>query len=305
MPADVRSRGAAGKPSGTNAARALAFLVESRQERAVHKISIEQGLRALQRFLMAEWRLALPVALAFLALPPFALGLIVASQIQIPALSGDQVSQDAARQAMLVAIMAMPVWVMPVMLLGGIVMIIGALALQALLLLPRISVGEAIVTALQRLPAWIGASLIVFSILFALLILLGFVVGALPGGASILVVMTSIGFVVSGLYLMLIMPLIIEKRAGPIAALRQGVPFYGNQLPRLIGGMTLFLAGAWIIAMAVQVALGSMLLLAGRLLGQPDLGQDLVALLGALVSAMEWGAFYLLVGCFYLQRARA
>jgi hypothetical protein len=278
------------------AVRALAFLGESRQERAVHKISIEQGLRALQRFLMAEWRLGLPLALAFLALPPFALGLLIA-----PLMPDMPSTIDGVRALSL----SMPGWVTPVMLLGGLVTIIGALALQALLLLPRISVSEAIMTALRCLPAWIGACLIVFAILFAVLIAVGFLLGAAPGGASILVLTTFFGMIVAGLYLVLIMPLIIEKKASPLAALRQGITLYGNQLPRLIGGLILFLAGAWIIAMAVQVALGSVLLLAGRLLGQPELGQVLVALLGALVSAVEWGAFYLLVACFYGQRARA
>jgi hypothetical protein len=275
--------------------RTLAFLDESRQERAVHKISIEQGLRALQRFLMAEWRLALPIALAFLALPPFALGLLIA-----PLMPDMPSTIDGVRALSL----SMPGWVTPVMLLGGLVTIIGALALQALLLLPRISVGEAIMTALRCLPAWIGACLIDFGILFAALILIGFLFSALPGGATILVLTTFFGMVVSGLYLVLIMPLIIERKASPLAALREGITFYGNQLPRLIGGLILFLGGAWILAMAVQVALGSVLLLAGRLLGQPELGQVLVALLGALVSALEWGAFYLLVACFYGQRAR-
>jgi hypothetical protein len=46
------------------------------------------------------------------------------------------------------------------------------------------------------------------------------------------------------------------------------------------------------------------LLLLARLFGQLELGQTLVALLGALVSSLEWGAFYLLVACFYRQRAR-
>jgi hypothetical protein len=295
MAADVRSHEAAGKPSDTNAARALAFLVESRQERGVHKISIEQGLRALQRFLLAEWRLALPLALSFLALPPFVLGLLIAPLMpQMPS------TIDGVRALSL----SMPGWVTPVMLLGGIVTIIGALSLQALLLLPRISVGEAIVTALQRLPAWLGASLIVFAILFAVLILVGFLFGSLPGGASILVLTTFLGMIVAGVYMVLVMPLIIDRRTGPIAALRQGFAFYGGQLPRLIGGLILFLAGAGIVAMAVQVALGSVLLLAGRLLGQPELGQILVALLSAVVSSVEWGAFYLLVACFYVQRTR-
>jgi hypothetical protein len=200
--------------------------------------------------------------------------------------------------------LSMPPWVTPVMLACGLVTVIGALSLQALALLPRISVGEAIVTALKRLPAWIGASFIVFFLMFLLLIGVGFLSSTVPGGASITVLATFVCMVVAGLYMILLMPLIVERASGPVAALREGLAFYGGQLPRLIGGLVLFLFGAWIVAMAIQVALGSVLLLIGRMAGQPELGQILVALLGAIVSAVEWGAFYLLVACFYAQRAR-
>lgn len=261
----------------------------------MHKISIEQGLRALQRFLTAEWRLALPVALAFLALPPFALGLIIA-----PLMPRMPSTIEEVRALSL----AMPDWVTPVMLACAIVTIVGALTLQALALLPRISVGEAIVMALRRLPLWIGASLIVFFLMFVLLIAIGFLFSAVPGGASILVIATFVCMVAAGLYMILLMPLIVDRASGPITALREGFAFYGGQLPRLIAGLVLFLCGAWIVAMAIQVALGSVLLLIGRISGQPDLGQILVALLGAIVSALEWGAFYLLVACFYVQRTR-
>jgi hypothetical protein len=178
------------------------------------------------------------------------------------------------------------------------------MALQALVLLPRISVGEAIVTGLRRLPAFVGMALAVFAALFAMLILLGLVLGPRGAGGSLLVLVTFVGLIVAGLCIALVMPLIVDKGLGPITALRTGLSFYGGQLPRLIGGLLLFSAGAWVVAMAIQVALGSVLLLVGRLLGQPELGQTLVGLLGAIVSAVEWGAFYLLVACFYAQRAR-
>ncbi|QJU56556.1 hypothetical protein HL653_01045 [Sphingomonas sp. AP4-R1] len=261
----------------------------------MHKISIEQGLRALQHFLAAEWRLALPVALAFLALPPFGLGLVLAPLMK---------QMPSTIEGIRALSLSLPGWVTPVMALGGIVTIVGAMTLQALLLLPRISVGEAILAALRHLPAWIGACLIVFAAMFAFLITVGFLVGAGPGGASILVLATFFGMTLAGLYLVLIMPLIVERGMGPLVALRYGFSFYGAQLPRLISGLILFLAGAWILAMAIQVALGSVFLLLGRMIGQPDLGQILVGLLGAIVSSVEWGAFYLLVACFYAQRAR-
>lgn len=261
----------------------------------MQKISIEQGLRALQQFAAAEWRLALPVALAFLALPPLVLGLVVSPLMrEVPA------TMEGMRQLGL----AMPGWVMPAMLLGGLVTIIGAMALQALVLVPRISVGEAILIGLRRVPAWIGASLIVFGVLFAALIVIGLLIGMMRAGATLLVFVTFLGMVVGGLYMILVMPLIVDKAIGPIAALRQTFRVYRGQIVRELAGLALFLAGAWVLAMAIQVALGSVLLLLARLFGQPELGQTFVTLLGALVSAVEWGAFYLLVACFYRQRAR-
>ncbi len=261
----------------------------------MHTLSIEHGLRALRQFLSREWRLALPVALAFLAVPPFVLALILAPLMpQMPS------TIDGVRSLSL----ALPGWVTPLMLAGGLITIVGAMALQALVLLPRISVGEAIVTGLRRLPAFVGMALAVFAALFAVLILLGLVVGPRGAGGSLLVLITFVGLIAAGLCIALVMPLIVDKGLGPITALRTALSFYGGQVPRLIGGLALFSAGAWVVAMAIQVALGSVLLLVGRLLGQPELGQTLVGLLGAIVSAVEWGAFYLLVACFYVQRAR-
>ncbi|MDO6415730.1 hypothetical protein Q4F19_15170 [Sphingomonas sp. BIUV-7] len=256
-------------------------------------ISIEQGLRALQRFVLAEWRLALPVALAFLALPPFIVGLIVAPLLR---------DVPATMSAMRALGQSMPAWVTPLMLAAVLIAVVGALALMALMLLPRISVGEAIATAVRRLPAWIGASLIAFAILFAVLIVIGLLVGSLQSGPWLLIVATLVGMVLTGLYLVLIMPLLIDKALGPIAALQQGFFLYRGQLVRLLGGLVMFLVGAWIVATAIQVALGSVLLLIGRMAGQIELAATLVTLLGALVSALEWGAFYLLVACFYRQR---
>jgi len=271
----------------------LAFRYESRQERAVHNISIEQGLSALQRFVAREWQLALPLALAFLALPPLIVGLIVQ-----PMLRGVTPTITAMRALGL----TMPAWVTPLMFAAGLVTIIGAMALQALVLLPRISVAEAIVTALRRSPAWLGAAVILFGALFAVLIVVGILVSTLPSGASLLVIATLIGMIVAGICMIAIMPLIVDKGFGPVAALREGFAFYRGQIVRLIGGLFVFLAGAWVLGMAINVALGSVVLLVARLLGQPELGNTLVALLGALLSAVEWGTFYLLVACFYLQR---
>jgi hypothetical protein len=188
------------------------------------------------------------------------------------------------------------------MLAAGLVTVIGAMALQALVLLPRISVGEAIAVSLRRMPAWIGAAAILFGGLFAVLIIVGIIVGSLAAGAGVLVAATLVGMIVAGISMVLIMPLIIDNGYGPLAALRQGLVFYRGQIARLIGGLFLFLAGSWVLAMAINVALGSVILIVCRLLGQPELGNTLVALLGAFVSALEWGAFYLLVACFYLQR---
>lgn len=260
------------------------------------KLSIEQGLRALQGFVIREWRLIMPVALAFFALPTLALTVIVSPLLR---------DVPQTMEGMRAFGQAMPGWIMPLMAAASLVIVTGAFALIALAVLPRVSVGEAIAAAVRRLPAWIGATLILFAGLFVILILIGLLVGRTGPGQTVIVLATFLGLSFSAVYLALLMPLMIERRLGPWAAIRTGFGFYRDHLVRLFAGLILFLAGAWVVAMAIQVAAGSVLLLAARLLGAAELGQTLVALLGSLVSAAEWGGFYLLVAFLYRQVSNA
>ena len=258
----------------------------------VQTFSIEQGLRALQRFLVAEWRLALPVALAFLAFPPLILTLVARPFF---------VTAPATFDGMRTLGAALPGWFVPLLALLALVTAAGALALTALAVLPRISVGEAIVTALRRLPIWIAACMIVAAGTFVLLALIATIAAVIGGGQVAIFTATFVTLIAASLYLVLVMPVLVETPLGPIAVLRRAWTIYHGFLPRLAAGLILFVGVAWVASMAVQVALGSVLLLIGRLAGAAEVGQTLAAVLAALVSAVEWGSFYVFAAMLYRQ----
>lgn len=255
-------------------------------------ISIEQGLRALQRFLAAEWRLALPVALAFLAFPPLILSLVVQPFF---------VTAPATLEGMRTLGAALPGWFGPLLAVLALVTATGALALTALAVLPQVSVGEAIVTGIRRLPVWIAACVIVAVGTFILLAIVGTIAALVGGGQVAIFAVTFVALSVASLYLVLVMPVVVDERQGPIAALRGSWRLYHAHLSRLAAGLVLFVAVAWVASMAVQVAAGSVLLLIGRLAGAAQIGQTLATVLAALVSAIEWGAFYLFAAMLYRQ----
>ena len=259
-------------------------------------LSIEANLRWVRAFLADEWRLVLPVALAFLALPPLVLALALPVQVvAMPQTLGDLQALGAA----------MPPWLGPLGIAVTLVSIVGALAIMALALVPRISVGEAILVALRRAPVWIGAALLVLAATIVTLVAVG--TALMLAGLQQAMVMTLIllGLIVATLFLILLMPLVVDRRIGPIAAMRQGLPLYRRGFARSAGACALVWSITWITSVAIRVGVGSLLLMGGIAAGQPETARALAAILASVLASLQWSFFYVFVASLYRSRAGA
>lgn len=260
------------------------------------RISIEQGFSWMQRFLQREWALVLPVALAFLALPPLAAELLVPADRRMATLAA---AADPAQAVRVLAAM------LPALVAVVIAATLGALAITALALVPGISVREALALALRRFPVQFGASLLVSVALtlVAVAVTVGLLLLGLPPLTAQLVLQPLIvaAAAVLSVRLLLLTPLVVDRPVGVFAALRQGWRMTARAAWRLAGGVAVFLVGGIVVLLAVQWALGGLLLAAGQAAGQPELGRALAALVSALASATVSSALFVLLAGFYRQ----
>ncbi len=258
--------------------------------------TIEANLRWERAFLEAEWRLLLPVTLAFLALPPllFSLALPVRFTTMPQTLADVQAIGNA-----------MPGWAGPLGFALMLVTMVGALAVCALAVVPRISVAEAIRLALWRLPAWLGAALIAVGGVTVLAVAVGTALLLAGLAQAIVVLLIVVAWLLAVLFAILLLPLAADRALGPIGLLRGGWTLYRRDTPRLVGGSAAVWVASWTLSFAIQVALGSMLLMAGRAAGQDEIGRTLAALLSSVLGALQWTFFYVFVAGFYRARAGA
>lgn len=259
---------------------------------SVRTISVERALRWLQGFAGREWSLLLPVALAFFALPGLVLAYLTPAITKLP-----QTPEEA--QAMFAAF---PVWWIPLFLATSLTGVIGAMTLIALAVVPRLTVGEAIVLALRKTPIWIVTGLIVTIVFFLGVILLTMLVLASGGGQLLTGFLTILYMAPASLLMVLILPLLVDRRIGPWAVVRASWRLYNGTLLRIAGALILFLVTTYIVSLALRVSLGSLLLLVGRVSGQPQLGELLAMILVSAIGAIAWSGFYLLIAAFYRQR---
>lgn len=263
----------------------------------MRRVSIEQSFVWAQTFVRAEWRLLIPVALAFLALPLLLFELL-APQWMTTAITPPPPGATAAD--LMARLSALPIALVILAL-----SFLGSLAMTALALLPGLSVAEALVLAGRRVGIAIAAGFLI------MLALVGFVIVA-----SLVLTLAGLGVPVQqGLLLGLLfgvglvlwvrlvplLPVIVERRIGPIAAMRLSWNLTHGNFWRVLGALALYLVGCTIVLLAVRTAIGTVLLLLTRAVGAADLGPMLLAILVRAVSALfSMGLAVLIVG-FYRQ----
>lgn len=255
------------------------------------KISIERALRSAQGFARNEWRLALPVALAFLGLPQLIVTLVLMRRVSALQTMADLQSFS----------MNMPWWLTVLLIAMMLLSALGLMALMALALVPRISVREALLLAFRRFPYWLGATTLLLVGIFMVLMLAMILIALARGGEALATAFIFLAMLGGMLFAVLMLPIAVDRAVTPIALLRDGGHLYGRSWGRLTAGLLIYLVTAWIVMMALQVSAGSMLLLLGRLLTSPQTGTILATVLASVVSAIAWGGFALLVAGLYRQ----
>lgn len=261
-------------------------------------LSIEDAFSWTQSFVAREWRLLLPVALAFLALPPLMMDLLVPQSVwQALALAIQSQNPQAASGAMQV--------VMPVM---GVVLLIasfGGLTISAMALIPVISVVEALSLALRRLPTMLGALLLVAAgqVLAAMVLTLIFAAAHLVGaGAQSLLVLTVMGLTLFvTIRLIGLSPIIVTRRISVISAIRESWHISQGAFWRILGVILIYCLGATVVMLAFDYAVGILLNLAMHSLGADELGRAVTAVVQRTVGAMMALGLHLLIAAVFRQ----
>ncbi len=190
-------------------------------------------------------------------------------------------------------------WLIPCLLLT----ITGDIALSRLALRPRTSVGESLRDAFGLLPRALGLMALMIGIGMVLILaaaLLGIMLKTLMGisrdqAAMLGVVMLLPPVIWIGVRLALLWPAVAAGVGGVTVTLSHAMAVTRGHVASLLGLMLVKVALYLLLAVAVQAAGGSVVLLLARLLGASATGEMLVAVLMAAFNAlfmMLWAVLF-------------
>lgn len=258
------------------------------------QLSINRATDWSQGFLRREWRLALPISLAFVGLPAAVLELVAPNGP--PPAPGDPPVFGA--------------WML-VVLPAALVTLLGAAAISALALVPGISVAEALRAGARRLGVLLLASIVgglalgVAATLAAVLLgMLGAVSGAGRGGLLVLTV-AAVGAIalLGGVRLALLTPVVMARPLGAIAALRESWRLTRGHFWLLAAILLMLMLAVLLVSAATQSVAGVAGVLLGRLAGAPAVELVVRALAGALVNALVSMTFCVFMVALYRELA--
>jgi hypothetical protein len=262
----------------------------------VKRVSVDQAFLWSQRFVAREWRLLLPVALAFLALPALLVDLLAPAAIRDVITPLENLQSGTMR-------------VSPAGLALQFVIILlscaGQLALLALALIPRISVREALGVAFTRLGNLIITGLIFFC-LVAVVLVAAVMLLSLTGLAAADMQKIMVGVMLAVMLFLwvrlgMIGPLLVEKALGPVAAISRSWALTRGVFARLLGAIAIYTFGAGVVVFALSSALGTILTLGGKLLGQPETGLVLANVVFRVIVAAAGVGLQVLIVALYRQ----
>jgi hypothetical protein len=264
----------------------------------VKRVSVEQAYLWAQQFVAREWRLLLPVTLMFLALPPLLVDLLVPASAQAPMVPlADLQSGKAQLQIPLTA------WLTGLAVV--LVSCVGQLALVALALVARISVREAIGVGFARLAILVVTAIITVCIVMFIAMLAVILLALVPLPAATqqgLILFLIIGLMLfSAIRLMPIGPLIVERPIGPIAAIRRAWDLTSGVFWRLTGALAVYMFGAFIAVAASTSAIGAILTLGARAVGQPEVGIALSQVFFRVCVAVASAGIQIVIVSLYRQ----
>jgi hypothetical protein len=255
----------------------------------MNKVSLGAAADQTKSFMRRERGLVLPVAFA-----TFGIALILIALVTPEAPAGQQVQPGLWSLA-----------VIPLMFLA----IIGQLSISYLVLRPGSSVRDALWAALGRLPAALGLILLVFAafvaaglLLILILGMLAVVFGATETGAAALgALAVAIVLLFMAARLLMAWPLLADRRSGPLATLKQAFALSKGRVWKFLA-LTLAFALVYVaLTGAVQLGLGSLLLIFGKLLGAEAAATFLTVVAVALFGAGIQAVWAVLLANIYRQ----
>lgn len=260
-------------------------------------LSIEDAFQWTQRFAAREWKLLLPVAFAFIALPQLAFNLLMP-----PAVSAAVAKSDF--RLIMQAIQASP-WLTPAAIAVQVLGLVGALSIAALALVPRISVREAITLGFQRLFILIAAFFLFLLGAAVAVELLQIVLRFLPlnplAKISALFLIAICVMVYVWMRLIVLSAVVVATRAGPIAALRLAWELTAGAFWRILGCVLIYSIGAQVVVLASTFAIGAIVVVTCNAAGVPALGTPLSLAYQSLATAVFWAGFHTLAVAVYRQ----
>ena len=258
------------------------------------RISVEQAFLWSQRFVAREWRLLLPVALAFLALPALLMDVLLpdsARELLVPLHPPTTFSPEIYGVALLASFLVLLlVWV-------------GMVALVALALVPRISVAEALGLGLRRLGSMVVIWLMFVGILLLATLTAAIAIGLAPidlAAQQKLLVGVSLGvFLFVGVRAAMTVPVLVEGRTGAVTAVCRAWALSRGIFWRLFGAYAIYLIGASVVLLALLTAIGTLFTLGAKATGLAELGVILITVTTRVgMAALLAGLPILTVGIY-------
>lgn len=255
------------------------------------RLSLGAAAEQTRNFMRREGPLVLPIAFA-----TFGLALILIGLATPEARPGEEVKPGLWSLA-----------IFPLMFLA----LTGQLAISYLALRPGVSVREALGAAMLRLPTALAIVLLLIAALAILGLLLSFVlaiiavaVGAGVNGAAVAVATLAMIFMlILGARLLMIWPMMADQRGGAVVTVKQALALSKGHALKFIA-MT-FAFGLVYLALtgAVQLGLGSLLLILGKLAGLESAAKFLTVIVVALLGAILQAYWAVLLSFIYRQLA--
>lgn len=262
------------------------------------RLSIEEAFAWTQSFVAREWRLLIPVAFAFLALPPLMMDLLVPQQVTS---AFDTAVRAQNPQALAAALRI----ILPVMAAVLVVATYGSLAIAAMALIPGISVREALTLALRRIGVMAGALLMVAAAQLVLAMILTIVFTAAhlvgQGGQSLLVGIVMGVSLFATIRLIMLAPMIVTRRVSAISAIRESWHLSQGAFWRILGAVLVYALGAMVVMVALDYTVGIVLALLTKAIGVADLGRALIAVFQRSVSGLLALGLHLLIAAIFRQ----
>jgi len=253
----------------------------------MNKLSLSRAWDETRKVLAHDGRLFASVALALVVLPQTVIGLVA------PRSAGEASSLTAALLAFTI-------------LIG----LIAQIALNRLAVGPSTTVGAAIGRGVRRMPALLGASVILLVGLFILLIPIVILLGALglvaepdrahEAPASLLVLILLVVALCYGVF-QLTIPVAAAEDGGSLRLMTRSWHLARGNYGRLVAFVFIVFIGLLVVLLAGQFGLGSIITVA---LGQPDalsLSALVISLVVAPIQAVFTVIFAVMLARIYVQ----